>query len=315
MRITCILLLSLLFAGAAPAQDTLVVVDTLDWQRYYPLEIGNTWEYEGLDPLATSTIVGDTLANGHRYFIRRDSLAVVGTLGGIMHMFYLRYDTAGTVVTLPSLEADTMEVPLPVYYSRVDFPDFLAHFDMRAAFGDTLYYGAPDTLFYVWGSYNESLQIGNERVEADALKCFGGVGFILRYECYATDIGFVGGGNLYGSELKYARVGGKEYGESRAPSTAVNDPPPVAEFSILSVYPNPMREEGSVVFTLGTPERVRIELFNALGQKVRSEGMGKQLPGQHRYRINGDGLASGVYFIHLTAGTGKGAVRSVVVHE
>ena len=60
MRIACIIL-PLLLAGAAHGQDTPVVDDTLDWQRYYPLEVGNFWEYGGLNQF-TSTIVGDTLA-------------------------------------------------------------------------------------------------------------------------------------------------------------------------------------------------------------------------------------------------------------
>ncbi len=314
MRITCIILLSLLLAGAAPAQDMPVVVDTLDWQRYYPLEIGNTWEYGGLNSYI-SMIIGDTLANNHRYFIRRDSTLAVGTLGPFIHTFYLRYDTAGTVVTLLSLEADTLEVPLPFHYRRVDFPDFLAHFDMRTAFGDTLYYGAPDTLYYVQGGYNARRQIGYELVEVDALKCFREQGFTAGWiECYATDIGFVGGGNLWDSDLKYARVGGIEYGSRR--STPVERAAEVpAEVSIETIYPNPFRGRATVAYRLPKPSSITVEVFNMLGQRIWREGTSVQAAGVGRYELQSREWSVGIYLVRLTTESGAQSVRSVVVAE
>ena len=314
MRITCISLLSLLFAGAAFGQDTPVVVDTLDWQRYYPLEIGNTWEYGGLNSYV-STIVGDTLANGHRYFIGRDSTLAAGTLGPFIHTFYLRYDTAGTVVTLLSLEADTLEVPLPFDYWRVDFPDFLAHFDMRTAFGDTLYYGAPDTLYYVQGGYNARRQIGYELVEVDGLKCFREQGFSAGWiECYATDIGFVGGGNLWGSDLKYARVGGIEYGSRR--STPVERAAEVpAEVSIETIYPNPFRGRATVAYRLPKPSSITVEVFSMLGQRIWREGTSVQAAGVGRYELQSRAWSAGLYLVRLTTESGAQSVRSVVVAE
>ena len=313
MRITCIILLSLLLAGAAPGQDTPVVVDTLDWQRYYPLEIGNTWEYGGLNSYI-SMIIGDTLANDHRYFIRRDSIPPVGTLGPFIHTFYLRYDTAGTVVTLLSLEADTLELPLPFDYSRVDFPDFLAHFDMRTAFGDTLYYGAPDTLYYVQGGYNARQQIGYELVEVDGLKCFREQGFTAGWiECYATDIGFVGGGNLFGSELNYAKVGGIEYGRLPTPVEAAAEVP--AQFSIETIYPNPFKGRATVAYRLPKPSSITVEVFNVLGQRIWRERSSVQAAGIGRYPLQSRAWSAGLYFVRLTTESGAQSVRSVVIAE
>jgi len=313
MRITCIILLSLLLAGAAPGQDTPIVVDTLDWHRYYPLEIGNTWEYGGLNSYV-STIIGDTLANDHRYFIRRDSIPAVGTLGPFIHTFYLRYDTAGTVLTLLSLEEDTLEVPLPLNYARVDFPDFLAHFDMRMAFGDTLYYGAPDTLYYVQGGYNEVIQIGYAAVEVDGLKCFRSEGAILWDACYATDIGFVWGGNLFGSKLEYARVGGVEYGTRL--HTPVEETAVVPEhFSIETIYPNPFRGRATVAYRLPKPSSITIEVFNVLGQRIWWEGTSVQAAGIGGYELQSREWSAGMYLVRLTTERGEQSVRSVVVAE
>lgn len=309
MRIACIILL-LLLAGTVHGQDTPVVNDTLDWQRYYPLEIGNTWEYGGLDKF-TSTIVGDTLANDHRYFIRRDSILAVGTLGPFIQTFYLRYDTAGTVLTLPNLEADTVEVTLPVYYDEEGFQTYL---DLRAAFGDTLYNVAPDTLYYVWGGYNEVIKIGNAFVEVDALKCFRLEGGILGNACYATDIGLVWGGNLFTSELEYAKVNGVEYGSR--PSTPVEGAAVVPEhFSIETIYPNPFNGRATVVYRLPKPSSITIEVFNVLGQRIWWEATSVQTSGVGRYELQSREWSAGMYLVRLTTGSGEQSVRSVVVAE
>jgi len=311
MRIACIILLPLLLVGAASAQDTPVVVDTLDWQRYYPLEIGNTWEYKGLQPTYISTIVGDTLANDHRYFIRRDSFPPDGPVDPFVHTFYQRYDTAATVVTLLSLEEDTVELPLPLDFWRETSPDVLAHFDMRIAFGDTLYYAAPDTLYYVQGGYNEQVEIGSTFVDVDALKCLYGGAARLFAECYATDIGLVGRGGLYYSNLEYARVGGREYGR---PSTPVERPTVLPEeVSIEAIYPNPIKGRATVAYRLPKPASVTVEVYNVLGQRIWSETTSVQAAGAGRYALQSREWPAGTYLVRLTMESGAKAVRSVVV--
>lgn len=68
--------LALLVAPAA-AQDA--VPDTVAPERYYPIEVGNRWEYEvepgNLLPDGTHyrhTIVADTLVDGERWFVQRE---------------------------------------------------------------------------------------------------------------------------------------------------------------------------------------------------------------------------------------------------
>lgn len=312
MRITCISFLSLLFVGTVLGQDPPVVVDTLEWQRYYPLEIGNTWAYGGLDSYV-STIVGDTLVDNRRYFIRRDSVPAVGTVGPFLHTFYVRYDTAGTVVTLQSLDADTVRVPLPFDFNPGDIPSFLTHFDMRAAFGDTLYFEAPDTIYAVQGGYNEQVQIGQEFVEVDGLKCFREQGFTAgRIECYATDIGFVGGGNLFASELNYANVGGIEYGRLPTPVEAAIVP---AQFSIDTIYPNPFRDKITIVYRLPKPSSITVAVFNVLGKQILQERSSVYAAGVGKYTLQSLSWPAGFYFVRLTTESGAQVVRSVVLVE
>ncbi|WP_457653153.1 T9SS type A sorting domain-containing protein [Rhodocaloribacter sp.] len=313
MRIACTLFLSLLLTGVAAGQDSAVVPDTLDWHRYYPLEIGNTWEYGGLDA-HVRMIVGDTLANGRRYFIRRDSVPAVGTLGPFINTFYLRYDTAGTVVTLPDLDADTVAAPLPFDRFRVDFPDLLGHFDMRSAFGDTLYFRAPDTLFYVQGGYDQQIQVGNEVVEVAALKCFGAEGILLWSGCYAADVGFVRGGNLFGSELMYAEVNGVVYGSPIF--TAVETKTEVPEqFGIASIYPNPFSDKAAITYRLLEPSAVTVEVFDALGRRIWWDRTPKRAAGSGRLDLVRQGWPAGTYLVRLITERGAQSVRTVVVAE
>lgn len=161
--------LFLFLARVAFGQGSPVVTDTLDWHRYYPLDVGNTWVYGGLLP-SVRTLVGDTVAHGRRYVIRRDSIPPVGTVGPFIQTFYLRYDSAGTVLTFTDVDDDTVSAPLPLRAWRIDSPDFLGHFDMRTAFGDTLFYAPPDTLLSVDGGYREPVTIGYDVVTPSRLR-------------------------------------------------------------------------------------------------------------------------------------------------
>ena len=301
----CILSLCLIRPVAGQGLPDGVVADTLDWRRYYPLEIGNTWEYAGSEtpPLLIRTIVGDTVANGNRYFIRRDSAPLHD-----VRTYYIRYDTAGTVVTLENIAADTASFPLPLPYSG---GDFLAHFDLRSAFGDTLLHDEPGVIYVVSGGYRETITVYGEQIEVGALKCLNGFGW---RECYATDIGFVRGGSLQNYTLSYANVGGKPYGTSRVTSLTADAALP-SDLSIDAVFPNPTREAFQLIYAVGHPQQVRLTLVNAIGQQVHSEVLGLLPVGQHRFLHDLSGLASGIYFIRLTSETGQEATRPFLVYH
>ena len=77
-------------------------------------------------------------------------------------------------------------------------------------------------------------------------------------------------------------------------------------------YPNPFNAETRIAFTLPQPTRVRIVVYNALGQSVRTLLSSDIVAGRHELTWDGRndrgiGLASGVYFYRLYA---KDRVRS-----
>lgn len=84
----------------------------------------------------------------------------------------------------------------------------------------------------------------------------------------------------------------------------VEELPP--RLTLSSVYPNPLRVSGTVSFTLSTPERVTLEVFDALGRRVAVllEGQPRP-PGTHQVTFTTDRWASGAYLCRLTTASGS----------
>ena len=85
----------------------------------------------------------------------------------------------------------------------------------------------------------------------------------------------------------------------------------------LRVYPNPANPAAIIEFALGTSARVKLEVFDASGRRVRSLLHGELPEGVHRASWdgtaeNGRGVASGVYFVMLEA-CGRTEVGRIVL--
>jgi len=70
----------------------------------------------------------------------------------------------------------------------------------------------------------------------------------------------------------------------------------------VSVYPNPMANEGVLAYTLTESNSVSIEIINALGQIVASDNLGAKDSGEHKYSIDGSKLTNGIYFVNIKVG-------------
>jgi photosystem II stability/assembly factor-like uncharacterized protein len=73
------------------------------------------------------------------------------------------------------------------------------------------------------------------------------------------------------------------------------------EFKVLQNYPNPFNPTTRIRFSVPNRGRVRLEVFNPLGQRVRHVFDGLLEPGEHEVEFDGDGLPSGMYFYKLIA--------------
>lgn len=84
-------------------------------------------------------------------------------------------------------------------------------------------------------------------------------------------------------------------------------------FVVRSPYPNPFRTTATVGFAVDDPQRVRANLYDATGRHVQAL-YDDTLPANslQRIQIDGQQLASGVYFVHFTGNRFKRTVQ--VVH-
>lgn len=310
MKICSLMLLPLLFAPIVYGQANpgSVVADTLDWKLYFPLQVGNVWEYVVTEPTSElrREIIGDTLASGHRYFLMSETWQGATILP--VDTIFVRYDKAGVVVIVEAIEEDTAAVPRRFPIGEGDNDNFLEYFDLRASFGDTLFFDAQEQEpYWVSGGFEEGVRINGDSVEVAALKCLHRLWW---FECYGTDIGFVKGGSLLFYRLVYARIGGREYGASLF--TAVEPEVDLSrQFLIKAVYPNPFTDEATVVYEVAGSERVTIELFDLLGRKLRSEVLPYQWTGRQQYLLKAGDLASGMYIIRAISGKREQSVRLI----
>jgi hypothetical protein len=80
----------------------------------------------------------------------------------------------------------------------------------------------------------------------------------------------------------------------------------------LVVYPNPANDVTFLNFGLATETRVRISVINLVGEEVILLTEGRLSAGEHRFNLNLENLANGVYMIRMQANDKTTTQRLVV---
>jgi hypothetical protein len=290
------------------------------WERFFPLEIGNVWEYGksedgayGADHLECVPsgdaeyrfeVTGDTLIDGNVYALvthTHGNHAYPGFPGGI----------PGSVCAMRSSEGGDI--------------DHVSVVGVEGWSGCRWFPGFP-SVFGVDEPYDPVIaHIGEDVAEVDAEKrwCrYGCEDSVPYYFSYLSDIGFYQSVDVYGGHsgyfscrmrfLTYARVNGIEYGiPSFVPVTNESEATPVA-FALGEAYPNPFRSAVALTLTLPTTGPVTLEAFDVLGHRVLELDLGVQPMGETRHTIDGAALAPGMYFVRVTTASGQSATRRVV---
>lgn len=76
----------------------------------------------------------------------------------------------------------------------------------------------------------------------------------------------------------------------------INNP---VEYALMQNYPNPFNPATNITFTIPSGTKVKLEVYNSLGQKVSSLIDGYTDAGYHSVVFDGEGLPSGIYYYRL----------------
>jgi hypothetical protein len=84
-------------------------------------------------------------------------------------------------------------------------------------------------------------------------------------------------------------------------------------FSLSQNYPNPFNSSTKIKFALPKSETVIIEIYNIIGQKIKTL-LNKSMPaGYHEVEFNGQNLSSGVYLCRIEAGEWRNVKKMVLL--
>lgn len=151
-----------------------------------------------------------------------------------------------------------------------------------------------DEVIYSGGSYIEPGENINETFELDAFECYtfaiydaAGDGletpgfFILFFGSNSIIIEGSDFGSMATTEFTTGWVGTEE-------EISSND---------IAVYPNPFSEKTNISFSLNTTQNVKINVYSAMGEKVKTFDMGILSQGSQVIELDGSELTNGIYFI------------------
>jgi hypothetical protein len=75
------------------------------------------------------------------------------------------------------------------------------------------------------------------------------------------------------------------------------------EFALAQNYPNPFNPTTTITYNLGQASNVKLVVYNTLGKEVATLVNGEKAAGTYKAEFNSNGLASGIYFYKLNAGS------------
>jgi hypothetical protein len=75
------------------------------------------------------------------------------------------------------------------------------------------------------------------------------------------------------------------------------------EYALHQNYPNPFNPSTTIWYELPTAGNVKLTVFDMLGQIVATLVSERKQPGTYTVQFDGSGLATGVFFYRLQAGT------------
>ena len=309
--------LLLLFAAPA-ARGQGAPPDTIEWHRYFPLALGNVWEYQMRnDPenLHRWTLAAVVEEGGHVYY-RREYVLAGSNHPTYVYYDYLRYDDRGFVVQLNAIGAD------PPGAGACALQPWVGDLRLGPGTRAPCPNGYEYNTLHVDVAYDTTWTPNRQVVPVPAVaakRVFFDHYLGDRYDfvaVFVADVGLVSWGySIHGPSgplLLYALVGGVEYGERVLPIATTAESPPAPGAAALTVSPNPVTTAASVRLALRSQANVRVAAYDALGREVFLLHDGPIAEGATSLPLATSGWPPGVYVLRATAAAWSSTVRLVV---
>lgn len=84
-------------------------------------------------------------------------------------------------------------------------------------------------------------------------------------------------------------------------------------FELNQNYPNPFNPSTTISFSIPSQEKVKLQVFNALGQEVALLLDKEISAGSYNYTFDASGLTSGIYFYTLSTGTNSITKKMILI--
>lgn len=260
-------------------------IDTVDCLSYFPITIGNRYQYRtsgysGVDSINTIEITGDTLmSNGYTYFIF-DQFNVFNH-----NAEYFRIDTASLKVYRYQDDIDT------------ECNSEILHFDLhpQIAYEDTI-----NTCLLYWiTKYSSSGNVGELSIQRSNYSYVWyymiGEGYVLSKGIGISSYEFE---EVIGvtSNLIAAKINNEYYGEF---VNTTDEPTTPKEFKLLNVYPNPFNNSTTISFSVDNPSFLNIFIYDITGRIVQRSDIRIKSVGIFSASLSFSDLSSGIYFVSV----------------
>lgn len=250
----------------------LVAIDSPSQTCYYPLAIGNVWDYGA--SYQQWVAIGDTLLpDGKVYSVLQET-----------HYYQkkcLRQE-GDSVFWGTSLYYDFTRMPGDTLWKTSD------SFKYLSARGDT-------TIFdrnLRWWEFTRIVFVG-QTAGGDVELVVDSVGMVYYWESFDS--------YFQPWVLRGAIIDGKQFGTVSALEQSRSQEIP-AECALMQNYPNPFNPSTTIKYELPRSAVVNLSVYDLLGRMVSVLVNERRDAGIHEVTFDGSGLASGVYFYRFSAG-------------
>jgi len=262
---------------------------------FYPLHIGDWWQYIKIDyqdyPRLDTTyykseIVGDTIVNGHRYFIQDYSLGITK---------YLRVDSSKYCVYGLSL---------------LDSSEYIKYY-LYASEGDTFQYGS-GTLICIGESVKNIFgEEHNVKYFRHTLSWLIDITYSLCEGLGLVEYTDDSHGVWYEEYLIAAYIDSILYGN---PSVVIDESNTIQSYKLYNNYPNPFNSSTIISYLLPQACFVKLSIYDTNGRLIKILVNEKKNFGCHFVKWNAEYVSSGVYFYKIDAGYFSSVKKCLVVN-